>query len=123
MMVASGFGHGRFFAALQLGARTGFQRRLGTDVLKSPQFKFPQTYFIYARKRIALECAKPSTLKEPKIIFSKCPYQASGRNKMNVSGKKAVVFGGTSGMGLATVEKLVAGGATVVAVGRSWRGR
>jgi len=38
---------------------------------------------------------------------------------MNVSGKKAVVFGGTSGMGLATVEKLVAGGATVVAVGRS----
>lgn len=38
---------------------------------------------------------------------------------MNVSGKKAVVFGGTSGMGLATVEKLVAGGASVVAVGRS----
>lgn len=38
---------------------------------------------------------------------------------MNVSGKKAVVFGGTSGMGLATVEKLVAAGATVVAIGRS----
>ena len=38
---------------------------------------------------------------------------------MNVSGKKAVVFGGTSGIGLATVEKLVAGGATVVAIGRS----
>ena len=38
---------------------------------------------------------------------------------MNVSGKKAVVFGGTSGIGLATVEKLVAGGATVIAIGRS----
>ena len=38
---------------------------------------------------------------------------------MNVSGKKAVVFGGTSGIGLATVEKLVAGGASVVAVSRS----
>lgn len=38
---------------------------------------------------------------------------------MDVSGKKAVVFGGTSGIGLATVEKLVAGGASVVAVGRS----
>jgi NAD(P)-dependent dehydrogenase (short-subunit alcohol dehydrogenase family) len=38
---------------------------------------------------------------------------------MDVSGKKAVVFGGTSGIGLATVEKLVAGGATVVAIGRS----
>lgn len=38
---------------------------------------------------------------------------------MNVSGKKAVVFGGTSGMGLATVEKMVAGGASVIAVGRS----
>ena len=38
---------------------------------------------------------------------------------MDVSGKKAVVFGGTSGMGLATVEKLVAGGASVIAIGRS----
>lgn len=47
------------------------------------------------------------------------PRRAFGRNRMNVSGKKAIVFGGTSGMGLATVEKLVAGGATVVAVGRS----
>ena len=37
---------------------------------------------------------------------------------MTISGKKAVVFGGTSGIGLATVEKLVAEGATVVAVGR-----
>ena len=38
---------------------------------------------------------------------------------MDVSGKKAIVFGGTSGMGLATVEKLVAKGATVIAIGRS----
>jgi len=37
---------------------------------------------------------------------------------MNVSGKKAVVFGGTSGIGLATVKMLAAGGATVVAISR-----
>ena len=37
---------------------------------------------------------------------------------MNVNGKKAVVFGGTSGIGLATTERLVAGGAEVVAISR-----
>ena len=37
---------------------------------------------------------------------------------MNVSGKKAIVFGGTSGIGLATVERLAAGGATVIAISR-----
>lgn len=37
---------------------------------------------------------------------------------MKVSGKKAVVFGGTSGIGLATVERLVAAGASVTAIGR-----
>lgn len=37
---------------------------------------------------------------------------------MNVQGKKAVVFGGTSGIGLATVKRLAAGGAHVVAVSR-----
>lgn len=37
---------------------------------------------------------------------------------MNVSGKKAIVFGGTSGIGLATVQQLTAGGASVVAIGR-----
>ncbi len=37
---------------------------------------------------------------------------------MNVSGKKAVVFGGTSGIGLATVKMLAEGGATVVAISR-----
>lgn len=38
---------------------------------------------------------------------------------MDVSGKKALVFGGTSGIGLATVERLVAKGASVIAMGRS----
>ncbi len=38
---------------------------------------------------------------------------------MNVSGKKAIVFGGTSGIGLATTQALAAKGATVVAVSRS----
>ena len=37
---------------------------------------------------------------------------------MNVAGKKAVVFGGTSGIGLATSEKLKALGAQVTAVSR-----
>ena len=38
---------------------------------------------------------------------------------MDVKGKKAVVFGGTSGIGLATVKRLVAGGAEVVAISRN----
>jgi NAD(P)-dependent dehydrogenase (short-subunit alcohol dehydrogenase family) len=38
---------------------------------------------------------------------------------MDVSGKKALVFGGTSGIGLATVERLVAKGAKVIAMGRN----
>ena len=37
---------------------------------------------------------------------------------MNINGKKAVVFGGTSGIGLATVKRLAAGGARVVAISR-----
>ena len=37
---------------------------------------------------------------------------------MNIAGKKAVVFGGTSGIGLATVKMLAQGGASVVAVSR-----
>lgn len=37
---------------------------------------------------------------------------------MDISGKKALVFGGTSGIGLSTVERLVALGADVVAIGR-----
>ena len=38
---------------------------------------------------------------------------------MNISGKKAVVFGGTSGIGLATVTMLAQAGAQVVAIGRN----
>ncbi len=37
---------------------------------------------------------------------------------MNVNGKKAVVFGGTSGIGLATVKMLAEKGASVVAISR-----
>lgn len=37
---------------------------------------------------------------------------------MNVSGKKAIVFGGTSGIGLATARQLAMQGADVVAVSR-----
>lgn len=37
---------------------------------------------------------------------------------MNVAGKKAIIFGGTSGIGLATAKQLVEGGATVIAVSR-----
>jgi NAD(P)-dependent dehydrogenase (short-subunit alcohol dehydrogenase family) len=37
---------------------------------------------------------------------------------MDVSGKKAIVFGGTSGIGLATAKKLAAKGAKVIAISR-----
>lgn len=37
---------------------------------------------------------------------------------MDIQGKKAVVFGGTSGIGLATVRMLAEGGASVVAISR-----
>ncbi|MGY9052645.1 MAG: SDR family NAD(P)-dependent oxidoreductase, partial [Rhodobacterales bacterium] len=37
---------------------------------------------------------------------------------MNLSEKKAIVFGGTSGIGLATVKMLAKAGASVVAVSR-----
>jgi len=38
---------------------------------------------------------------------------------MDVTGKKAVVFGGTSGIGLATAKRLVALGAEVIAISRN----
>jgi len=38
---------------------------------------------------------------------------------MDVKGRKALVFGGTSGIGLATVKQLTEGGAAVVAISRS----
>ncbi len=38
---------------------------------------------------------------------------------MNVKGRKALVFGGTSGIGLSTVELLVAAGANVVSISRN----
>ena len=37
---------------------------------------------------------------------------------MSITGKKAIVFGGTSGIGLATTKMLAAAGATVVAISR-----
>ena len=37
---------------------------------------------------------------------------------MDVTGKKAVIFGGTSGIGLATAQRLVALGADVIAISR-----
>ena len=37
---------------------------------------------------------------------------------MSISGQKAVVFGGTSGIGLSTVEMLTKEGVSVVAIGR-----
>ena len=37
---------------------------------------------------------------------------------MDIAGKKAIVFGGTSGIGLATAKQLVAQGAEVIAVSR-----
>lgn len=46
------------------------------------------------------------------------PNFRSLAQRMNVSGKKALVFGGTSGIGLATVSQLIELGADVVAVGR-----
>ncbi len=38
---------------------------------------------------------------------------------MNLAGKKALVFGGTSGIGLATTQRLATGGAQVVAFSRN----
>ena len=38
---------------------------------------------------------------------------------MKISNKKAIVFGGTSGIGLATTKMLAQGGATVVAISRN----
>ncbi len=38
---------------------------------------------------------------------------------MDIKGKKALVFGGTSGIGLATVHRLSAQGATVIAISRN----
>jgi NAD(P)-dependent dehydrogenase (short-subunit alcohol dehydrogenase family) len=38
---------------------------------------------------------------------------------MNIAGRKALVFGGTSGIGLATAKQLAATGATVVAISRN----
>jgi NAD(P)-dependent dehydrogenase (short-subunit alcohol dehydrogenase family) len=38
---------------------------------------------------------------------------------MDVAGKKAVIFGGTSGIGLATAKRLVALGAEVIAISRN----
>ncbi|MCB1489160.1 MAG: SDR family NAD(P)-dependent oxidoreductase, partial [Bauldia sp.] len=38
---------------------------------------------------------------------------------MDIAGRKALVFGGTSGIGLAAAKQLAAGGAKVVAISRN----
>ena len=45
-------------------------------------------------------------------------YHSAGGIVMDIKGKKAIVFGGTSGIGLATCQELQARGADVVAVSR-----
>ena len=45
-------------------------------------------------------------------------YHSAGGIVMDIKGKKAIVFGGTSGIGLATCKELQARGANVVAVSR-----
>jgi NAD(P)-dependent dehydrogenase (short-subunit alcohol dehydrogenase family) len=45
-------------------------------------------------------------------------FSITENTAMNVDGKKAIVFGGTSGIGLATTRQLAALGAKVVAVSR-----
>ena len=42
-------------------------------------------------------------------------HHSTERTKMDIRGKKAIVFGGTSGIGLATCQELHARGADVVA--------
>src|SRR3954469_6704877 len=48
-------------------------------------------------------------------------FSITENTAMNVDGKKAIVFGGTSGIGLATTRQLAALGAKVVAVSRDPR--
>ena len=45
-------------------------------------------------------------------------YERRSGTVMDIKGKKALVFGGTSGIGLATVQALATGGASVVAISR-----
>ena len=45
-------------------------------------------------------------------------YHSAGEIVMDIKDKKAIVFGGTSGIGLATCKELQARGANVVAVSR-----
>ena len=48
----------------------------------------------------------------------KCDIGQTRERKLDVNGKKALVFGGTSGIGLATITRLADAGASVVAISR-----
>lgn len=54
----------------------------------------------------------------PCNFLSSLQYRTISGNGMELTGKKAVVFGGTSGIGLATVRMLADAGAQVVAISR-----
>ncbi len=73
--------------------------------------------------RVTLSCApearKMLSPRRPSgLRFETGGKNSGGTENMDLKGKKALVFGGTSGIGLATTKKLAAAGAEVVAFSR-----